>query len=131
MYFKANNASAKLEISLSIFMGIQPEKLKSYKKASMFRYIVIAIGVLILLLIGATALSFLRERAQLKLALSSTPTAQVSTPTTQGMPNPAPTAQAEVVETPVLEETVQQAKSVIYLPLLFVNVSQKATEEIP
>ena len=97
----------------------------------MYRYIVIAIGALILLLIGATALSFLRERSQVEFALVSTPSASVSTPTALVKPSPIPTHQAEIENTPVPEEVLGENTTVIYLPLLMMDATQENSEEAP
>ena len=97
----------------------------------MYRYIVIAIGALIFLLIGVTAISFLRERSQVELALISTPSTSVSTPTALVTPPPVPTNQAEIAITPAPEEAVRGNTTVIYLPLLMVNVTQEISEEAP
>jgi hypothetical protein len=89
-----------------------------------YRNIVAATIILILLLLGATTLSFLRERAQLEATLANLPaTLEVQVSISKDFEKLEPT--------PAVDDSSLNEPSIIYLPVLFVGRADDSLDGSP
>jgi hypothetical protein len=94
----------------------------------MYRTIVITISILILLLLGGTFISMVRERDQSEVSLSSTPAVFVETAIVE---TPEPTVRVETDDVLTTGEIQPIVPYVAFLPLIIANDVQNPSENIP
>ena len=82
---------------------------------SMYRYIVITMSTVIVLLLGGTFISMVRERAQSEVSLSSIPTESVGTTIVETL---EPTVQIETDDMQTGGEIPPKALNTLFLPLI-------------
>lgn len=89
----------------------------------MYRTIIIVISILIVLLLGGTFISTVRERARSEVLLSSTPVMFEETL--------EPTVQADANDVQTSGEILPKAINTVFLPIIRADVGRETSESIP